>query len=47
MLITMAVDGRTLLITLAIDFGIGLAAFLVFSILRIVGPTRAYYNPRW
>lgn len=43
----MAVDGRTLLVTLAIDFGIGLGALLLFSILRIVGPTKAYYDPRW
>lgn len=43
----MAVAGRTLLITLAIDFAIGLGSFLLFSVLRIFGPTRAYYNPRW
>jgi len=45
--VSMAVDGRTLLVTLAIDFGIGLGSFLLFSILLTVVPTRAYYNPRW
>jgi hypothetical protein len=40
----MAVAGTTLLVTLAIDFGVGLAACLLFSVLRIALP--AYYNPR-
>jgi hypothetical protein len=42
-----AIDGITFLYALAIDFGIGLGTFLLFSILRIIGPTKAYYNPRW
>jgi hypothetical protein len=40
----MAIDGRTLLVTLGIDAAIGLAAFSLFSLLRILLP--AYYRPR-
>eukprot|EP00879_Flechtneria_rotunda_P014494 GHRR01015146.1.p1 GENE.GHRR01015146.1~~GHRR01015146.1.p1 ORF type:complete len:493 (+),score=106.27 GHRR01015146.1:103-1581(+) len=42
----MAVSGQTVLIALAIDFGIGLGAFIIFSILRIIKPTNRYYDPR-
>lgn len=42
-----ALDSRTFLVTLGLDAAIGLASCIVFSVLRIVGPTRAFYNPRW
>jgi hypothetical protein len=42
-----ALDSRTFLVTLGIDAAIGLGSCVIFSVLRIVGPTRAFYNPRW
>ncbi|KAF8057761.1 CSC1-like protein [Scenedesmus sp. PABB004] len=41
-----AIDGRTVLIALGIDLGIGLGVLTLFSALRVLPATRSYYNPR-
>lgn len=40
------VNSTTVLVALGIDLAIGVGAFLIFSILRIIKPTMKYYDPR-
>eukprot|EP00775_Hariotina_reticulata_P002150 gene2150-2468_t len=40
------VNSTTVLVALGIDLAIGVGAFLIFSILRIIKPTTKYYDPR-